>query len=106
MATLEASLLVERTEKGNLTRQRDTLKAKLESTVGERDKLMARASDLERDEEFKCRSLEDEIAGLKAKIAELPDVVSREKKVAAEEALAHFHSSLDFAALKKAEYDQ
>lgn len=106
VATLEAGLLVEKTEKNNVTRQRDTLKAKLESTIGERDKLKARVGDLEREEASKCKALEDEIAGLKAKVAELPEVVARERKVAAEEALAHFTSSSEVVALKAAEYDR
>lgn len=103
---LEAGLLVEKTEKKNLTQLRYTLKAKLESTIGERDKPKTRVDDLEREEASKCQALEDELAGLKEKVVELQKVVARERKVAAEEALAHFHSSSDFAGLKAAEYNR
>ena len=106
VATLEAGLLVERTEKKNVVRQRDSLKAKLESATGERDKLKARVADLEKREAAKCQALEEEVAGLKAKVAELPEVVARERKVAVEEALDHFRSSHEVAALKAAEYDR
>ncbi|KAK9911094.1 hypothetical protein M0R45_035017 [Rubus argutus] len=90
----------------NPVRQRDSLKSKLESTTGERDKLKARVSELERKEASRCPALEDEVAGLKAKVAELPEVVAREKRIAAEEALEHFRSSSEVAVLKEAEYDR
>lgn len=105
VSTLEADLQVERTEKKNLTQQRDSFKAKFEKVENEKDKLKARVADFER-EAAKYRALEEEAAELKAKIAELPEVVARERNVAAEEALTQFRSSPNFATLQAAEYDR
>lgn len=57
-------------------------------------------------EAAKCQALEKDVVGLKEKVAELPEVVTRERKVAVEEALAQFHSLPDFATLHVVEYDR
>lgn len=93
VATLEADLLVEQTERENACRQRDNIKAKLEKAVGEKTGALARVT-----------ALEEENAQLKAKIAELPHVVAQERKAAAEEALAAFMSSMELADIRKEEY--
>jgi hypothetical protein len=93
VAALEAGLLVEKTEKKNACRQRDNFKAKLEKAVDERAGAMARVA-----------ALEEEAAQLKAKIAELPQVVSQERKSAAEEALAGFMGSAELSDIREHEY--
>ena len=49
-------------------------------------------------------TLEEETAQLKAKIAELPQVVAQEKRAATEEALAGFMVSAELAGIKAEEY--
>jgi hypothetical protein len=93
VAALEAGLLVEQTERKNVTRQRDNLKAKLERVIGEKAGALTRST-----------ALEEEKAQLKAKVTELPLVVAQERKAAAEEAVVGFRSSTELSAIREEEY--
>ena len=93
VANLEAGLLVEQTERKNITRQRDNFKAKLERVVEEKAGALTRVA-----------TLEEENARLKAKVAELPQVVAQERKGAAEDAVSAFKSSIELTVIREEEY--
>lgn len=100
VTALEAGLLVEKTERKNVTRQRDAAREKSEKLSAELKKVKDRAGALER-ELAECSSLREEVSMLKDKVAAIPEVVEREK----EEAVVHFQASEEFLALKKEAYD-